>query len=449
MLFETTIAAIATTPGGAIGIIRLSGPKALNIALKVWKPNFKDTKIEPRRMLLGQCYHEGVEIEQALLVFMPGPHSYSGEDIVEIQCHGGALSTRTVLMALLKQGAVAAEPGEFTKRAFVNGKMDLTQAEAVVDLIDSHSEMALHTANRQLNGSIGRKANAIYNNANQLLGEIEVRMDFVDEDLDFDSQQKLKDDLAKITADINQLKASKQEGEVLRHGVKVVLAGIPNAGKSSMMNLFLGRDRAIVTAIPGTTRDVLEEFAHARGIPIRLFDTAGIRETDNEVERIGVERSHSYLADAQIILWLVDSTEPETAQLIPENIIDRPNLIVIANKADHEDSKPLNLPTSVNVLKASALTELGFDSILDQIEALVWKNPHNEEIDIAINSRHAELLEKAAMEMQEIELAIEMEDWEIVSVALRGILRYIGGITGQAVSPDVLDNIFSRFCIGK
>ena len=449
MLFETTIAAIATTPGGAIGIIRLSGTDALPIALKVWKSNFENSKIEPRRMQLGKCYSELGEIEQALLVFMPGPHSYSGEDIVEIQCHGGALSTRTVLMALLKQGAIAAEPGEFTKRAFVNGKMDLTQAEAVVDIIDSHSEMALHAANRQLDGALGRKANTIYNNANQLLGEIEVRMDFVDEDLDFDSQQKLKDDLAQIATDINKLKSSKQEGEVLRHGVKVVLAGIPNAGKSSMMNLFLGRDRAIVTAIPGTTRDVLEEFAHARGIPIRLFDTAGIRETENEVERIGVERSHSYLKDAQIILWLVDSTEPETAQLIPTNIIDRPNLIVIANKADHQDSKPLNLPEAVTVIQASALTEIGFDQILDQIEALVWVNPHHEEIDIAINSRHADLLEKAATEMQEIELAIEMEDWEIVSVALRGILRYIGSITGQAVSPDVLDNIFSRFCIGK
>lgn len=449
MLFETTIAAIATTPGGAIGIIRLSGIDALSIAQKVWKSNFQNTTIEPRRMQLGKCFSEVGEIEQALMVFMPGPHSYSGEDIVEIQCHGGALSTRTVLMALLKNGAIAAEPGEFTKRAFVNGKMDLTQAEAVVDIIDSHSEMALHAANRQLDGSLGRKANAIYNNANQLLGEIEVRMDFVDEDLDFDSQQKLKDDLAQIATDIDKLKASKQEGEVLRHGVKVVLAGIPNAGKSSMMNLFLGRDRAIVTAIPGTTRDVLEEFAHARGIPIRLFDTAGIRETDNEVEKIGVERSHSYLADAQIILWLVDSTEPETAQLIPENIVNRPNLIVIANKADHADSKALNLPESVSVIKASALTELGFEKILDQIEALVWSKPHDEEIDIAINSRHADLLEKAATEMQEIELAIEMEDWEIVSVALRGILRYIGAITGQAVSPDVLDNIFSRFCIGK
>jgi tRNA modification GTPase len=400
-------------------------------------------------MQLGKCYNSQGEIEQALLVFMPGPNSYTGEDVVEIQCHGGALSTRTVLMALFDNGAVAAEPGEFTKRAFVNGKMDLTQAEAVMDLIDSHSEMALHAANRQLDGVLGRKANHIYQKANQLLGEIEVRMDFVDEDLDFDSQQKLKFDLSQIAQYINQLKSSKQEGEVLRHGVKVVLAGIPNAGKSSMMNLFLGRDRAIVTSIPGTTRDVLEEFAHARGIPIRLFDTAGIRETENEVEKIGVERSHSYLKDAQIILWLVDSTEPETVKLIPQDLLHQKNLIVVANKADHPASQPLNLPEEIKVVQVSALTELGFEKLLDEIESLVWENPHEKDIDIAINSRHADLLEKAATEMREIELAIEMEDWEIVSVALRGILRYIGSITGQAVSPDVLDNIFSRFCIGK
>ncbi len=449
MIFETTIAAIATSPGGAIGVIRLSGSQALEIALKVWKPLFCKTEFEARKMYLGKCYNQEEEIEQALLVSMPSPNSYTGENVVEIQCHGGALSTRAVLGAILKHGAIAAEPGEFTKRAFVNGKMDLTQAEAVMDLIESHSEMALHAANRQLDGVLGRRAGKIYEDANQLLGEIEVRMDFVDEDLDFDSQQKLKSDLSEISTAIEKLQESKREGEVLRHGVKVVLAGIPNAGKSSMMNLFLGRDRAIVTDIPGTTRDILEEFAHARGIPIRLFDTAGIRETDNIVEQIGVSRSHSYLEDAQIILWLVDSTDPKTVVDIPDYIYNKPELIVIANKSDHPDSQKLDLPEAIKVIYASALTQDGFELILDEIEKKVWKTPHTEDIDIAINSRHASLLEKADEEMKEIEMAIEMEEWEIVSVALRGVLRHIGAITGQAVSPDVLDNIFSRFCIGK
>lgn len=446
---EETIASIATAPGGAIGVIRISGFEALNIAQKVWTSNRQNSSVEPRKMYLGDCCDEESSIEQALLVYMPGPNSYTGEDVVELQCHGGAFSSRRLLAAVLKNGARHAEAGEFTRRAFINGKMDLTQAEAVIDIIQAHSEMALHVANRQLDGSIGRKANALYDLAEHLLSEIEVRMDFVEEDLDFESGRDLSNRLKGLLTDVQKLKESKNEGEVLRHGIKVVLGGAPNAGKSSMMNLFLGRDRAIVTEIPGTTRDVLEEFAHVRGIPVRLFDTAGIREAEDKVEKIGVDRSRSYLQEAQIILWMVDSTNPESLNELPQELLEREELIVVANKCDDENSKPLNFPEKVKTVKTSALTGEGFEQLLDGIESLVWKYPHSEDVDVAVNSRHAELLEKAESELKEVFFAIEMEEWEIVAVALRGVLHNIGSITGKAVSPDILDNIFSRFCIGK
>lgn len=445
-MFEDTIAGIATAPGGAIGVIRLSGSNALKIALSVWK-GVETPK--PRQMYLGRCSDEKDNIEQALLVYMPGPNSYTGEDVVELQCHGGAFSSRMLLACLLRNGARHADAGEFSKRAFINGKMDLTQAEAVIDIIQAHSEMALRSANRQLDGSIGRRANAIYEKAEHLLSEIEVRMDFVEEDLDFESGRDLSKRLSKLVEEVSQLKASKNEGEILRHGIKIVLAGAPNAGKSSMMNQFLGRDRAIVTDIPGTTRDVLEEFAHIRGIPVRLFDTAGIREAQDKVERIGVDRSKSYLEDAQIVLWLIDSTDPESAKEIPAELLAKDNLIIVANKSDSSNAKELIIPTSAPILKASAITGDGFDNLLDTIEKLVWKFPHSEDVDVAVNSRHAELLENAERDLHEVINAIEMEEWEIVAVALRGVLQHIGNITGKAVSPDILDNIFSRFCIGK
>ncbi len=448
-MFEETIAGIATAPGGAIGIIRLSGTEALSIALKVWKGLKEDVQPEPRRMYLGNCVDENDSIEQALLVYMPGPNSYTGENVVELQCHGGAFSSRMLLAALLKNGARHADAGEFTRRAFINGKMDLTQAEAVIDIIQAHSQMALHAANRQLDGAIGLRANAIYDQAEHLLSEIEVRMDFVEEDLDFESGRDLTHRLNELVGDVSKLKQSKNEGEILRHGIKIVLGGAPNAGKSSMMNQFLGRDRAIVTDIPGTTRDVLEEFAHIRGIPVRLFDTAGIREAEDKVEQIGVDRSKSYLEEAQIILWMVDSTDPESMQEMPAGLLEREELIIVANKCDSPDAKELKVPENIPVVKTSAITGEGFDQMLNAIETMVWKYPHTEDIDVAVNSRHAELLERAESELNEVLDAIDMEEWEIVAVALRGVLHHIGSITGKAVSPDILDNIFSRFCIGK
>ncbi len=447
-MFETTIAALTTATGGAVAIIRVSGPDALAIAQKVWS-NGKDFVPEPRKMYLGSCYDGDVVIEKALFVYMPNPNSYTGEDVVEIQCHGGVFSSKTILACLLKAGAEAAEAGEFTRRAFVNGKMDLTQAEAIVDMINAHSEMALHTANRQLNGILGNKIKHIYARAEHLLSEIEVRMDFTDEDLDFESQSKLRREIQAMSEEVVKLRASQSEGEILRHGIKIVLAGIPNAGKSSLMNLFLGRHRAIVTDIPGTTRDVLEEFAHVRGIPIRLFDTAGIREASDQVEKIGVDLSLEYIRDARIILWLVDSTKPESLVEMPKNLLEDERMIVVANKADLVESKPLNLPESVATTELAAINGDGFEQLLDLIEQKVWDYKHVEDIDVAVNERHANLLLQAENELQEVAKVIEMEEWEIVAVALRGVLRFIGSITGEAVSPDILDNIFSRFCIGK
>lgn len=449
MLSNKTIAAIATAAGGAIGIVRLSGAEALEIAQKVWQPLKSDAAIKPRYMHLGQCKNGEVADDQALLVYMPGPNSYTGEDVVELQCHGGLFATRTILARLMANGAIHAEPGEFTKRAFLNGKLDLTQAEAVNDIIHSHSEMALHAANRQLDGSMGRRAGNLYNTCRDILAEIEVRLDFVDEDLDFESAQRLHNRLAGIKTEIEKLIRTKAEGEILRHGVKIVLAGAPNAGKSSLMNLFLGRDRAIVTDIPGTTRDVLEEMAHVRGIPVRLFDTAGLRESQDIVEQIGVNRSKDSLRDAQIILWMIDATLPEAERQIPEEYLNLEQLIVVLNKHDDPAAGELPFTTERPVIKTSALTGLGYDQLLDAIETTVWKYPHTEEVDVAVNARHAALLEEAFSEIEMAGGAIDSEEWELVAVSMRAIISCIGRITGESATPDILDNIFSKFCIGK
>ncbi|MGL4854106.1 MAG: tRNA uridine-5-carboxymethylaminomethyl(34) synthesis GTPase MnmE [Lentisphaeria bacterium] len=448
-MFETTIAAIATGIGGAIGIVRLSGPESLAIAKRIWRPLIEGTIIKSRKMHLGYCYDDERQVEQALLVYMPGPYSYTGEDVVELQCHGGIFTTRMILSLLYREGAKSAEAGEFTRRAFINGKMDLTQAEAVVDIIEAHSERALQSASRQLDGSLGRRINEIYDRAEHLLSEIEVRMDFVDEDLDFDSQQVLKASVQALALDVQKLNNSRHNGEVLRHGIKIVLAGAPNAGKSSLMNLFLGRDRAIVTDIAGTTRDVLEEFANINGIPIRLFDTAGIRDAIDEVERIGVDRSISYLKEAGVILWIVDSTVAESMEDMAVVLEHAEKVIVVANKVDSDRSHHLEISREIEMVRLSALTGEGFDKLLKALERRVWSGAVGEDLDIAVNSRHGELLERALEELMQVERAIEEEYWEIVAVGLRGALRHIGSITGRAVSPDILDNIFSRFCIGK
>ena len=302
---QDNIAAPATAVGGAVNIIRLSGPDVLDIANKIWqgKPLSKNNA---RKMLLGK-----IAGDQALAVYMKAPASYTGDDVVEFQCHGGAAVADAVLRCVLSAGCRLAEPGEFTCRAFINGKLDLLQAEAVSDIISSGSDAALKMAEKQLDGVLSTKINELCAELDFLRSECEARLDFPDEELDFDNSAAER--IGAVARRFEELLATHQAGAVLRDGVKVALAGKPNAGKSSLLNALLGYDRAIVTPIPGATRDTLEENLTIRGIALRATDTAGLRESDDDVERLGVERTRKAVKSADVILWLLDSTEPEKA----------------------------------------------------------------------------------------------------------------------------------------
>lgn len=441
-----TIAAVSSGSGGAISILRISGSKALNISSNIWQSRQRLSPEKARTMILGKI-NGG---EPALAVYMPGPASYTGEDIVEIHSHGGNICARRALNLAIEAGARQAEPGEFTYRAFLNGKMDLTQAEAVADMINARNNSALKLSEKQISGLLKNKLSKSREALSLALSEIESRMDFPEEDLDWKSPEELSSILSDTQRDLEKLLATKLEGQVIREGVRVVIAGRPNAGKSSLLNLILGTERAIVTALPGTTRDTIEEGASIRNIPVRLTDTAGIREADNIIESMGIERSKDSIQSAEIIFWLLDASVENLREEIEEMKTHCPleaNAIAVWNKADISKT---NLPdTEMRTVKISAKTGEGLDCLFDEFEKAVWHNTEKHESELAVSSRHAALLEEALECLPEAIQHISQEDWEIAAVPVRAAINAIGRITGETADPDVLDQIFSRFCIGK
>ena len=445
-----SIAAISTAVGGAVAVIRISGPNAVPVTTTAWHGTRELADLPPRTLHLGQIIAEdGAPLDHAMAVRFESPASYTGEDMVELHCHGGGLVARSVLLRLLQTGARHADPGEFTRRAFLNGKMDLTQAEAVADIIAAHSDMALRLANRQLSGTLGRQGMQIFERLQFVLSETEVRLDFPEEDLDWTPPEKLDPEICEVRKSLDTMLASRLEGEVLREGIRLVLAGPPNVGKSSLMNAMLGRDRAIVTHIPGTTRDVLEEFAHIRGIPVRIIDTAGIREAEDIIERSGIERTLASMREAQVILWIFDASSPETGDAIPDEFRQHP-CIRVGNKIDLrttiESTAHDEAPTTVYT---SASKGTGLDSLFDAIERVVWDRPHDHEPEVAVSARHAALLDEAATAADDARDCVQLEQWELAAVSIRTALDAVGRVIGRTVEPDVLDTIFSRFCIGK
>lgn len=453
-----TISALCTLPGGAISIIRISGKDALTIGNLVWKGKHKLSDKSTRILHFGHCrYSDNGNADPALAVYMKAPNTYTGEDVVELHCHGGALVSKNILEAVVYSGARPAEPGEFTFRAFMNNKMDLTQAEAVGDIISAHSDMALSLAEKQMAGVLGCKIRDIRVLLLEILSECESRLDFSEEDLDWKEPANLSEDLKNAVSQIKYLLNSSREGVVLRDGIRMVIAGRPNVGKSSLLNMLLGFDRAIVTELPGTTRDTLEEFSTIRGIPVKMIDTAGIREADDLIEGMGIERSFASLNQAQVIIWLMDpSTDPEHEfKIMREHTGKRKNVIAVWNKIDLikkgielpgiEDNRKVSIP----VLRLSVKDEDGLEKFLDAVEACVWGSQHHEETDMAVSSRHASLLDHALKQLHGTDEKIMLEEWELVAVSLRGAIFDLGTITGEDADPDVLDDIFSRFCIGK
>ena len=449
-----TIAAFCTAPGGALAIIRISGPDALRLADTVWHSSRKLSAEHPRVLTFGRVrLEDGNNLgETCLAVYMPGPASYTGEDIVEIQCHGGACAPRRILSRLLANGARLAEPGEFTKRAFLNGKMDLTEAEAVADLISAKSEAAFRLAERQLSGLLGQKIRSAKEEMFLILAEIESRLDFPEEDLDWQSPAQIVDRINQVKATLEQLLAGRDRSAVIRNGVRLAIAGSPNVGKSSLLNLLLGYERAIVTDIPGTTRDTLSEQAVLRGISVELTDTAGIRDqVADAVEGFGVERSRDTIKLSEIVLWVFDSSRDPQDDLAAMNneIPAGAKVIAVWNKSDLAPEGFLPPETGCPSVAVYVKNEFGIDDLLSAFESAVWGGGDKSIPECAVSERHAGALERAISLLEMSIPETEAEMYELTAENLRAARQELAEITGESAAPDVLDDIFSRFCIGK
>ena len=454
-----TICALATAPGGAVAVIRVSGPEATAKSSGLWrslKGNALE-KIPARYLALGSFGRPGESpLDPACLaVRMPGPHSYTGEDVVEFHCHGGALCARMLLQALLASGIRHAEPGEFSKRAFLNGKLDLTQAEAVADMISAGSEAALKLAGSQLQGAIGTRVSEAETLLSDIRAEIESRLDFPEEELDWRSPEELTASIGATAEALSKLADTRTEGELMRGGAALVIAGPPNVGKSSLLNRMLGRERAIVSEIPGTTRDTIEAFAQIGGIPFRLVDTAGIRElsrktSSDQIEAAGMERSRVSAETADLLLWVMDASRPLSEQAPPEWTTATARKLLVINKADLlSDAAKRNLRIGQRgYILISARTGEGVEELYGaMVEAVLGRASAEGELSVA--ARHAELLSRAADELRKSLPLLQEESWELAAVHIREAVFSLGQITGKAVLPDVLDAIFAKFCLGK
>ena len=446
MLAEDTIAAISTPPGeGAIAVIRLSGSQAPVIAERLFERRSGSNHSVERMLHFGCFRDEDGRLDEGMAVVFRAPRSYTGEDMAEFHCHGGVLVESRVLGAVLRAGARAAEPGEFTRRAFLNGKMDLTQAEAVMDVIRASTSLALRAAEEQLAGRLGREVEQIRSLLLGIVAHLEATIDFPEEGIEPHTGEQLLAEIRQTRCRIETLLATAEEGRILREGVRLVLCGPPNAGKSSLLNRLLGFDRAIVSATPGTTRDTIEEFASLRGIPFRITDTAGLRETEDALEREGVERAKRAMERADVIVRVVDITQPWEHE--PRN-----GEILAANKIDLigkgvADSRFLN-PAFIAI---SCLTGEGIGQLVDAIAQTARGNPSTDSPMLAaINARHQACLQRARSCLQEAEEELRKQaDPELVAVPLREALDAAGEVVGAANIEEILGQIFSTFCIGK
>ena len=452
-----TIVAIATAvvpQQGSVGIVRLSGVDAVKIARQIFRtPGTQEW--ESHRILYGYVRHPetDVTIDEALLLVMLAPRSYTREDVVEIHSHGGIILVQQILQLCVEYGAKVAEPGEFTLRAFLNGRIDLTQAESISDLVGALSPAAAQTAIAGLQGKLRQPIGQLRSQGLDLLAEIEARIDF-EEDLPPLDLDDVKAKLAALEGEIGRIVATADRGELLRSGLKVAILGQPNVGKSSLLNAWSRSDRAIVTPLPGTTRDVVESQLVVGGIPVQVLDTAGIRDTNDVVEQIGVARSRAAAQAADLVLLTIDAqigwTDVETelyAQIAPITTI------VVVNKVDLVKVSPhLNLPPGISaVVETAAAIDLGIDRLEAAILAIVAGGKlHAANIDIAINQRQAAALIRAQAALQQVLTTVESQfPFDFWTIDLREAIRALGEVTGEEVTESVLDRIFSRFCIGK
>jgi tRNA modification GTPase len=439
-----TIAAIATAPGGAaISIVRMSGPQAIAIAASIAGGDIRPREAQLRTLRAAN----GEAIDTALVLSFPGPHSYSGEDLVEFQIHGSAVIGDWLLETLFAAGARPAEPGEFTLRAFLNDKLDLTQAEAVADLVASQSRAGASAASRSLQGRFSTRVSSLQSRLTQVRVQLEAHLDFPDEDIEPEETRQLHAATDAALQEIDALRTEARNGVVLRDGLSVAIAGPPNAGKSSLLNRLAGYDAAIVTDIPGTTRDPLREQIVLDGLPVQIVDTAGLRETQDPIEQEGARRAHAAAAQADRILWLYDAREGEQAarRAASEVLADAQSVTIVLNKIDLiAGAKP---PATADCVPISALTGEGLDELVANLKASAgWRE--GAEGSFTARRRHLDALERAYAHLEASRDPLASQP-ELAAEELRMAQTALGEITGEFTSDDLLGEIFSSFCIGK
>ena len=453
-MFDDTIAAVATALGeSGLSLIRLSGREAALIADRMFRSpsaaSILPSAVPSHTVHFGWIVRKEKIVDEVLLTVMRAPRTFTREDVVEITCHGGILVAKLILDTALENGARLALPGEFTRRAFLNGRIDLAQAEAVADVIHARTELALEAANLQLAGKLSQQINRLREDLITILAHVEAHIDFPDEDIAPDAETHLVSKLETTLEWLDRLLQTAGEGQLLRKGIRAAIIGEPNAGKSSLLNQLLGHERAIVSAKPGTTRDTIEETANIRGVPVVFIDTAGLRDPVDEIEREGVRRSLEAAKHAELILYVVDASVPQPAtRPIPENPPGRKR-IFIRNKID----LPLRceLPPGIPQVDVSCRTGFGIDKLRDTIKALVWAGGvGGDMLEVMINSRHENALRRARVGIENS--IVGFRDGlaiELIAVDLHIAVNALGEIVGKTCTEDLLDAIFKEFCLGK
>lgn len=457
----STIAAISTAPGmGGIGIIRLSGDKCFEILEKIFvaKNPQEIDKIEGYKIKYGKIVDPENKkiIDEVLVSYFKAPKSYTAENMCEINSHGGIVVLRKILKLCLLSGAELAEAGEFTKRAFLNGRIDLTQAEAIIDLINAKSSSEAQESANQLEGYLSKKINEIREILLDLMVNIEANIDYPEYDVEEVSYKNAEEILSNVKIKLEELAKTFENGKIIKEGIKMAIIGSPNAGKSSLLNRILREDRAIVTDIEGTTRDLIEEQIVIEGIPFKIVDTAGIRETDNKIEQIGIEKSKKAAEESDVVIAVFDnskSLEEQDKKIL--EIIKNKKAIIILNKIDLKENNLETLTeirlSEKNIIKISAKNETGIEQIYKELVNMFNLNEIESGNDVLItNIRHQDLINKAIISTNEsIEELKKLEPIDIVSIKIKEILENLGEITGNNVSEDLLKSIFSKFCLGK
>jgi len=459
-VFEDTIAAVSTPIGAAgIGIVRISGKKSIKIVETVFKSkkNKRISESPNYTILYGHIMDEQNEVvDEVLLSIMRGPNSFTAEDVIEINCHGGIIAVKKTLEIVLNAGARLAEPGEFSKRAFLNGRIDLAQAESIIDLINAKTEKSLQVAVHQLEGTLSGKIKLLSGELLGLMAQIEAGIDFPEHDIEEVSRVQISSKTKVILEEIEKMIDSANTGRVLREGLRTVIIGKPNVGKSSLLNALLREKRAIVTEIPGTTRDVIEEVVSLKGIPLKIIDTAGIRETNDIVEKIGVEKSKAVSIEADLILLMIDASTGITnddLQLLP--LLNRKKCLIIINKIDlKEKFDYLEIEKNLGeyeVIETSLVKGQGLEQLENKIEELVYSGMVTSNDDVMVtNIRHRNSLERTAESLKNVLSGLEGQlPTDCIAIDLKAAWDALGEITGESIGEDLVDQIFSRFCIGK